>query len=175
MKKLYLTLLIAALFSQSLSAQEDYVATKAFYVELGGPAPIMSVNFDSRFKSDARLGFGYRLGVGFGFKTFEETLTEDQVTKAYYSVPIGVNHVFGKPQSAFTFEVGGGISVLTRSIELYCYSNNKKAGNVIGHINIMYRYMPVDGGLSFRVGFTPIIGTGGDLIPMVAISIGSTF
>jgi hypothetical protein len=39
----------------------------------------------------------------------------------------------------------------------------------------MYRRIPVNGGFSFRAGFTPIIGTSGDLVPMVALGFGYIF
>ncbi|GHT09353.1 hypothetical protein FACS189426_07520 [Bacteroidia bacterium] len=48
-------------FAQPVKSQEK-PATKLFYTELGGPGVLMSANFDSRFKPDERLGFGYRVG-----------------------------------------------------------------------------------------------------------------
>ena len=164
--------------NQSLSAQEEGVANKMFYTELGGPGIIMSANFDSRFKSGERLGLGFRLGAGFSIGSFDNTLTEwgyyESVQRTYYTIPAGLNYVFGKPNSSATFEVGGGITLLTRKVSLFYY-DVEKMGNVIGFATFMYRRMPVNGGFSFRAGFTPIIGTSGDLFPMGAIGIGYTF
>jgi len=178
MKKSFLLLVaIAGLsltYNQSLSAQEETVAGKLFYAELGGPGVIMSANFDARFNSNARLGFGYRLGVGFGY---DESYWDDyeQRSRTYYSVPLGLNYVLGKPNSAHTFEVGAGVTFLTRKVSLYYYGYSEKPGNVIGVLTFMYRIMPVNGGFSFRVGLTPIIGTSGDLFPMGAIGFGYVF
>jgi len=164
----------------SLSAQDGKVANKVFYSELGGPGLIMSANFDSRFTPNERLGLGFRLGAGFAFGDFEDGQPNrygyyDRVTRTYYAIPAGLNYVFGKPASAHTFEVGAGVSILTRKAALFYYSYEGKPGNAIGFFTFMYRLMPVDGGFSFRAGLTPIIGTSGDLFPMGAVGFGYVF
>jgi len=178
MKKSFLLLVaIAGLLltlNQSLAAQEEGVARKVFYTELGGPGVIMSANFDSRFAPNERLGFGYRLGVGFGIRESYDYLSH-YVSQTYYSFPLGLNYVFGKPNSAHTFEVGGGLTFLSRNVALYYYGNNNNPGYMIGAFTFMYRLMPENGGFSLRAGLTPIIGTGGDLYPMGAVSIGYAF
>ena len=159
-------------FNQPLLAQESQDVKKLFYAELSGPGMIMSANFDSRFNPNTVLGLGYRLGAGFAIKTDSEP---ERITKTYYSFPVGLNYLFGQPHSNFIFEVGAGVSFLTRKVSLYTYSGNEKQGRMVGFASFMYRYMPVDGGFSFRVGFTPIIGTAGDLFPMAAIGFGYAF
>ena len=170
-------------FNQSLLAQEEKVANKLFYAEFGGPGIIMSANLDGRFISNTKLGFGYRVGAGFGVGKFDDKRIDDpntgvpyyeEVTRTVYAFPVGLNYILGKPKSASSFEVGGGVSLLTREISLYNYEV-KKRGHVIGFVTFMYRIAPVDGGMSFRIGFTPIIGTAGDLFPMGAISFGYAF
>ena len=183
MKKSFLFLVVITgvliTLNQSLSAQEE-VAGKLFYTELGGPGIIMSMNFDSRFNSNERIGLGYRLGAGFGVGNFGEEQNDngytysEGITKTIYSFPVGLNYIFGKPRRSSTFEVGGGVSVLSRKVSIYNF-DVKKRGHVIGHITFMYRIAPVNGGFSFRAGFTPIIGTAGDLCPMVAIGFGYAF
>ena len=189
MNKSFLLLAIVSLLmivNQSLTAQGEIVAEKLFYGELCGPGVVMSVNLDGRFKSNERLGFGYRIGVGYGFEGFEDKLVEllfterdianfhKGVMRTFYSVPAGLNYVFGNPKKAFTFEVGTGVTLLTRKTSLYNWKV-ERAGNIIGFFNFMYRIMPVNGGMSFRVGFTPIIGTAGDLFPMGSIGWGYAF
>ena len=149
----------------SLSAQDGKVANKVFYSELLGPGVIMSANFDSRFSSNDHLGFGYRLGVGFAI---------ENIRRSYYSFPVGLNYIFGKPKSAHNFEVGAGATFLTQKVSLY-YHQVKKPGHAIGFLTFMYRLMPEDGGFSFRVGFTPIIGTSGDLCFSGAVGFGYAF
>ena len=167
---------------QSLSAQEDRTANKLFYSELGGPGVIMSANFDSRFSSNERLGFGYRLGVGFGVGMVKTTWVDRQwnytyvesIRQSYYSFPAGLNYIFGKTNSAHTFEVGAGVTFLTQKVSLY-YLEKQKPGHAIGFVTFMYRLMPEDGGFSWRIGLTPIIGTSGDLRLSGAISFGYAF
>ena len=158
--------------NQTLFAQGNDVVNKLFYTELGGPGVVMSANFDGRFKSNSRLGFGYRLGAGFGIAKFDEE--QGRVRRTYYSFPAGLNYVFGKPTTALTFEVGAGISYLSREVSIFNIEVEKQ-GNLIGFVTFMYRRMPVNGGFSFRIGFTPIIGTAGDLFPMGAIGFGYAF
>jgi len=163
--------------NQSLLAQTEFVAGKLFYTELGGPGVIMSANFDSRFNSNTRLGLGYRLGAGFGIGEFNHSsgsFYNDQVRRTYYSFPVGLNYILGKPHRTPVFEVGAAVTYLTREVSLFNY-DVEKPGHVIGCITFMFRLMPVNGGFSFRVGFTPVIGTAGDLFPMGAIGFGYAF
>ena len=182
MKKLFLFLTLILTLLQWLSAQEDQIAGKLMYLEFGGPGVISSINFDSRFRSNQRLGLGFRLGVGFGIgdvktvwvdKQWNYTYTE-YIKRTYYSIPAGLNYVLGKPNDVNTFEVGAGVAFLTHKVTLYCH-DEKKPGQAIGFLTFMYRKIPVNGGFTFRAGFTPIIGTGGDLFPMGAVGIGYAF
>jgi len=183
-KSLSLIVAIAGLsltFNQSLLAQGEKVANKLFYVEFGGGGFIMSANLDGRFKSNSQLGFGYRLGAGFGVGKFDDKRANDpntgetsKVMRTVYTFPVGLNYIIGKPKSASSFEVGGGVSILTREMSLFNYEV-EKPGHVIGFATFMYRVAPVNGGMSFRIGFTPIIGTAGDLFPMGAIGFGYAF
>jgi hypothetical protein len=180
MKKINLIIVGCASFmlaQQPLKAQESVtpgnVQGRVFYAELGGPGVVSSINFDSRVKAGQRRGLGYRAGVGFGLQILEQDDYTTQV-RTFYTIPVGLNYVLGKENSAHTFEVGAGTSFLTRKVSLYYYSV-KTPGHFIGHLSFMYRIVPVDGGFSFRTGFTPIIGTSGDLFPMVAVSFGYSF
>ena len=189
MKKLFSLLIVVGLLitvNQSLAAQEKSVARKLFYGELFGPGVVMSINYDSRINSNARLGLGYRIGVGYGFEKFDDKFVEilfkngivndfhKGVMGTFYSFPVGLNYVIGKPKNASAFEVGAGVTFLTQKVSMYNWEM-EKPGNVIGSLNFMYRLMPVNGGVSIRIGFTPIIGTAGDLFPMGAVSFGYAF
>jgi hypothetical protein len=186
MKRITLISIIAAVFmliNQSARSQNEYVfPSKLFYVEMGGPGLIFSANFDSRFKSGERLGLGYKIGIGFCIGDFDEEYVSDgygyggyyeSYTHSYYSIPIGLNYVFGKEHSSNTFEIGAGAAFLTREANI-AYDDPER-GHFIGYLSFMYRRVPVDGGFTFRVGFSPIIGTSGDLIPLPAIGIGYAF
>jgi len=169
--------------AQTNQVDETSKTEKIFYAELGGPGVLFSANFDSRFKKNTRTGLGFRIGLGF---TVDETETQvpqpgggyyyDYKTTSAGTIPVGINYVFGKPKSANMFEVGGGVTFLTKKISLFNYgSSDPKAGNMIGHFEFMYRYAPVDGGFSWRIGFTPMIGTSGDIFPSGAIGLGYAF
>ena len=165
-----LLLAVIMTLTQSVSAEEEKIAGKLVYSELGGPGVLMSVNFDSRFKCNERLGLGFRAGVGFDIGEFGMK----QNIQTYYTIPVGLNYVLGKSNSNHTFEVGAGVTFLTREVVLFV-SDKYRAGYAIGHLNFMYRFMPVNGGFSFRIGLAPVIGTAGEFFPMVAVSIGYVF
>ena len=189
-----LIFLVAILFSCcSLNAQNEHVVGKIFYGEFFGPGVTMSVNFDARFNAGERLGLGYRIGVGYGFEgiddKFIEALKEFDIVEfhteflinvhkgvqsTFYTVPIGLNYVIGKPQRASCFEIGAGATFFSKKVTMYTLQY-EKAGYAIGYLSFMYRFMPINGGFSFRAGITPIIGTAGDLFPMFAIGLGYSF
>ena len=191
-KSLSLLLIVCSVItgSQSLAAQsEKPVVGKMVYAELGGPSVTMSINYDARFKSGERSGLGYRVGVGYGIEPFEKTLIkilslsteniysifdDSELKRPFATLPAGLNYTIGKPDKVGAFEIGAGVTLLSRKQSLYNYGL-KKPGHIIGHLTFMYRVTPVNSGFSFRVGFTPIIGTAGDLYPMVGFSFGYAF
>lgn len=190
MKKIWLFVAVAGLSltsNQSLSAQEKE-AGRHFYVEFGGPGLIMSANFDSRFIPGERLGFGFRMGGGFavrgkgGLITVEENsdgsvsnVPNVNVARTYYSFPVGVNYILGKPGDNSCFEVGAVAMLYTAKVHPYNYYGTEPASHMNVCLTFMYRVAPVDGGASFRIGFTPIIGASGNLYPTGAIGFGYLF
>ena len=75
MKKLILIVLLVAVI-QSLSAQNELVASKNIFVEFVGPGVVMSINYDQRFNSNSKTGLGYRIGFGYGIEKYENNLGE---------------------------------------------------------------------------------------------------
>lgn len=145
---------------------------KQFYVEGGGPGVVFSANYDSRFEQGATLGWGYRVGLGFDWIDEEDDWLRDDV-HSFATIPIGINYVFGKTDSDHAFEAGAGLTLLTRRVSRYTYDGG--AGHVMGHCSFMYRRQPVDGGFTWRIGLTPIIGTAGDAMISAAIGLGYSF
>ena len=172
--------------NHSLEAQNETVANKIIYAELCGPGVVMSANFDGRFSSKSNLGLGYRFGIGFGFNNFQERIykllfdetyeisIEAKEKGSFYTFPVGLNYVAGKPGKALSFEAGAGVTILSHKAPLYNIEYHKP-GNIIGYISLMGRIAPAKGGMSFRFGITPIIGTSGDLLPIFAFSLGYAF
>ena len=180
MKKLIgvLTLLAVAFTSEAQTDGKSTGTSKLFFAEAGGPGILFSANFDSRFKPQTRVGLGFRAGVGFTLADDESFTVQNGIyssrTNSIVTVPIGLNYLFGKPSSPNMFEVGAGITVLSKKASILSY-NDYKERNLMGHFEFMYRRQPVDGGFSWRVGFVPIINTDGDIFPFAAVGLGFTF
>ena len=178
----FVTFIVLFASVQQVKSHEEAIKGKIFYAELGGPGVLSSFHFDGRFKAGERLGWGYRAGVGFAIGQFEDKgarLDDDYYyygynTRTYYTIPVGVNYVLGKKNSSSALEVGATVTFLTRKASLFYYDVATR-GNVIGSFTFMYRRAPINGGFLFRVGFTPVIGTSGDLFPMGAVGFGYAF
>ena len=178
-------LLIASLFISSiLLAQEKnnntVLGQTMFYAELGGPGILFSANIDRRFTKSA-LGFGGRIGLGFittdvevvspnpiGFSNFE--------TRSIVTIPIQLNYIFGKANSVHSMEVGAGVTFTGKKIDIFDnnFRRNSPGASAFGTASFMYRKIPKDGGFTWRIGFTPIIG-GGYIQPSACVGIGYSF
>jgi hypothetical protein len=182
MKKLFVSFL--ALYSLSALAQEskleNTIGQTSFYAELGGPGILFSANIDRRFSKSA-IGWGGRAGLG--FVTSYEDIYVPQPGGGYYTsgrqlsvvtLPVQVNYIFGKPSSPHTFEVGAGVTVLGRKIDLFDSYYDQERSSVFGTASFMYRRQPAGGGFSWRAGFTPLIGSG-YIQPSGGISVGYNF
>lgn len=166
-------------FSQAKSESKSNVSKvpgqTSFYAELGGPGILFSANIDRRFKA-SRLGFGWRFGIG--FVTADES-TIDQ--NGYYSyepasvitVPAGLNYIFGKEDSPHTFEVGAGVTYAGKKLDIYNFYDDKTS-QWFGTFTFMYRRQPVNGGFSWRIGFTPLVAKG-YIQPAAGVSLGYNF
>lgn len=162
MKKftILLALLITGFVGFSQDNEAAPVANKSFYAELGGPGILFSANFDSRFKKNP-FGFGGRIGLGFVTTTqdFNYNANYDYRTVSALTVPFQLNYLFGKLSSVHAFEVGLGITYVSKQLDIFNFYNEQKA-NLFGTASFMYRRMPVNGGFSWRIGFTPLVGAG---------------
>lgn len=155
---------------QQNSTSSTGKAVKHFYTELGGPGILFSANVDTRLKAGMRTGWGLRGGVGFIVPKNE---AEDK-RRTVATFPVGVNYVFGKPNSINMFEAGAGVTVMSKKVSVLNYNDHNK-GSLYGHFEFMYRRQPADEGFSYRVGFTPIINADGDIFPFGSVSIGFAF
>ncbi len=185
MKKIGVIAAFLLLGSLSLRAQQtgSGVSGHQFYVEMGGPGVLFSANFDGRFEAGQRLGFGYRLGVGFAYG---DVVVGDDYGEGYYgedysefrsylTIPVGINYVFGKPGSSHTFEVGASLVCFPKKVYVYNWYDSSAAGHFAGTFSFMYRLSPVNGGFTWRIGFTPSVGTSGDIVPLMAVGMGYAF
>ena len=173
MRNLFLPVL--ALFYYSVSAQEANLSKvpsgRSFFAEGGGPGIMFSANYDQRF-ARSHVGWGGRMGIGFvtAWKDFENY--EWELSSAL-TLPVQVNYIFGKPNSPHTLEAGAGITYVTKELDIINFYENRRT-QWFGTFCFMYRRQPLEGGVSWRAGFTPLIGNG--LVqPLGALSVGYTF
>jgi len=89
------------------------------------------------------------------------------------TLPVQVNYIFGKGTSPHTFEVGSGITYVSKKLEILNFYDDKQS-NFFGTFSFMYRRQPVNGGFSWRAGFTPIFAKS-YIQPFGAVSVGYNF
>ena len=87
--------------------------------------------------------------------------------------PLQLNYIFGKENSPHTFEVGGGLTYVSRKLTIMNFYDEDRS-NLFGTFAFMYRRQPKNGGFTWRAGFTPLIAKG--LIqPFGALGVGYNF
>jgi hypothetical protein len=167
MHKLLVILLTFTAISVSVNSQGEIKSKvpgqTSFYAEVGGPGILFSANYDRRFKP-SNLGLGGRIGLGF-VTAYSNSF--DTINYYYYggrqvsalTVPLQVNYIFGKGSSPHTFEVGAGITFVSKKLDIFNFYNNERS-NLFGTFSFMYRRQPKDGGFTWRIGFTPLLADG---------------
>lgn len=170
MKKLLLASITSILifigkagFAQQSLAKLDTIEIKraqTVYVEMFGPGLTFSANYDTRF-SRRRDGIGGRIGLGY-VATDGNSIT---------SVPFGLNYLLGKGKNFF--EVGAGFTYITFSDSGDEFLSADHDG-VLGNLTFGYRLQPLNGGFSFRGGFSPLYGYG-SFLPWIGFSFGYAF
>lgn len=134
------------------------------FFEALGPGGVYSFNYDTRFKN-RQDGLGGRVGIAYFSDNDDRLLT----------IPVAVNYLLGKKGKYF--EVGAGATFFYFN----SYSSSRFFGNgyysptydpsgnyeykrrsqtgAFGSLSFGYRYQPIDGGFSFRGGFSPIFSS----------------
>ncbi|MFL5741758.1 MAG: hypothetical protein ACJ75B_16140 [Flavisolibacter sp.] len=166
------TLVCFSSFSQSSNSRHVEGQT-SFYAELGGPGILFSANIDHRF-APSRLGWGGRLGLGFvtgdvEYDPYGNIYNQSSVV----TIPFQVNYIFGKENNPHTFEVGAGATFAGKKLDIF-NNYNSTGTNFFVSASFMYRRQPVNGGFSWRIGFTPLIAQG-YIQPSGAVSVGYNF
>ncbi len=183
MKRSILLLLLttSTLFSFAQDNQDKKNSpVKQFFTEMGGPGIMFSANFDTRFSAKNHLGLGTRVGIGFtikdggGYYDVNGNWYENSI-RTIPTLPFGINYLFGKGNSPHTFEVGAGATFLFQQVDILTYGSHRGESYFMGHFDFMYRRQPVNGGFSWRIGFTPLINTAGDIVPFGAAGFGFSF
>jgi hypothetical protein len=136
---------------------------KILFAEIGGPGIAISINYDARFKSGQKDGFGYRVGIGY-FAAGNNTV---------FTIPVQVNYLYGKDGKYL--ELGIGTTFINSRGDNYS-SPTWEFDTVTGLAAtavIGVRYEP-NKALNFRLGYVPIVSSYG-LINAGGFSVGYTF
>ncbi len=149
----------------NVSAQDK---VKSVSLELFGAQNLVGVNYDSRFKGND--GFGFRVGVGFGYG--DNSYLFDQDVKGV-GVPVEINYLFGKGNHKL--EIGFGASLGFYHVKetvgyIYVpepggeiisgeYTNKSNQFGYMMFGDIGYRYQRKNG-FMFRVGISPSFNFG---------------
>jgi hypothetical protein len=189
MRNLLFAALLLNLFNNAIAQKNNIESEKtsagrsSFIAEGGGAGIAFSANFDTRF-ANSRLGWGGRVGVGFvsAWADYYDPVlmmwTDDDQESAI-TFPVQLNYVFGKKNSPHTFEAGAGCTYVSKKLNIlnfssYYNSNSDRRTQFFGTFAFMYRRQPVNGGFSWRAGFTPIFAK--DYIqPFGSVSVGYNF
>ncbi len=116
---------------------------QAVYFQLGGSAPILSVNYDRRFGKRVN-GAGFSAGLGFWGGT----------GIAVFSIPASLNYLFGR-KSDF-IEVAGGATFISGSVDDFFDDTESTESEMLYHFNAGYRHQPATGGFFFWGGISPL-------------------
>ena len=125
-KNIYLivSVLIAGLFTASPSFGQN---GRTVYLELFGASNGLGINYDARFNQDAASGWGWRTGLGFGYRyssiglayDFSEKggkqggeTTDISISHVYdqsfrASIPLEINYLLGNGPSKLDLGAGG--------------------------------------------------------------------
>jgi hypothetical protein len=166
------TLMILSSSASPLAAQENSneCSRNAIFVEGFGPGLLYSINYDRRLFPDisVRAGVSYWVLPGIFF------LVAGGIT--IWDFPITVNYLIGKDASHIELGIGAvpAFASLHGHELLFGEDVSGSAIAVYGTGTIAYRFQPNEGGIFFRIGFTPIF-TFKDFVPWGGISFGGTF
>ena len=143
----------------------DSLKRNAVYIELLGQGVLYSVNYDYRIKENIALRAGL---TTYGINFFSKS----NVT----GFPMMLNYLSGKRKGHFEAGIGFMPLLVTEETGWFSWEDDKKKQSevdVIGNINLGYRYQPRTGGFVFRFNFTPLIGP--TVIPWAGMSFGYGF
>lgn len=148
-------------FTVAQKAKGQSAHASNVFLELGGNAGIISLNYDRRFGAGDN-GFGGRIGIGCG------VVPNHMFGDAVLTVPVAVNYLAG--EGPHYLEAGAGFT-FGESAFGGKYRTDGKAVHFVPSLG--YRYQRATGGFTFRAMASPhILGT---VRPSGGISVGYHF
>ncbi len=142
------------------------------FVELGGNGILYTINYDRGLTEDlsVRIGIGHLEEGANPISTGPDEIAAQAAT----TVPVLMSYVHG--HQSHRLELGAGVTVIR-------HSGTRAMGNqpelpadlsVLATAVIGYRYVPREGGFTYRAGFTPLLSRGG-ILPWGGLSFGYLF
>jgi hypothetical protein len=173
-------LLLAAFFSADAQRAEQPMQKNTFFLELGGNGLFYSLNYDrillgrSTWKLSGRMGGLYFPGLG-------------EANRHMIGLPLELSYLRGR--NNHHLELGLGFTPMYDTYPIMGLDGQKDVVQdlaLMGVARIGYRHQKREGGLFYKIGFTPLLGTVYDLsnrlsrptelfaYPLVGLSLGYT-
>ena len=134
---------------------------QAVYFQLGGPALLLSANYDRRFGKRVN-GAGFAAGIGY-FGGGGDAL---------FTFPVSLNYLIGR-KSDF-IELAGGATFASASSNDFFSDSRTTSSSMIYHLSAGYRHQPSTGGFFFRGGISPLFAEG-DYVTWFYLGFGYNF
>ena len=178
MKNFFFCLFAVLCLSTTAKAQTngDSKNNTAFFGEFGGPGILFSANLDKRF-TPSRFGVGGRIGLGFVTTNKDEYNSGgyyDSRQQSVVTIPFQLNYIFGKPNSSHGLEIGIGGTYVGKKIDVFSMFNNGEGTQYYTTFSFKYRRVPVDGGFTWNIGFSPLLAKG-IIVPFAGVGFGFAF
>ncbi|MDQ3277656.1 MAG: YfaZ family protein [Bacteroidota bacterium] len=157
--KRFLLCLLALTFSAPVFSQDLQRPVSNIFLELGGNAGVLSLNYDRRF-SKTNSGFGWRVGVGLG------AVPSHIMASFIPTFPLGINYLLGK--GSHHLEVGAGVTLANEDFS----PSGERIASKYFVPSVGYRFQRLKG-FSFRVFFSPFLGKKNEL--SAGLSLGASF
>jgi hypothetical protein len=180
---MFASLLAPVLQADSAEVAEDVVRTakNSVFLELLGNALVYSLNYE-RFSAERRVNDGFAtvsLRAGFGLLVWHDSSLENRLPDNTELVfPLILNGYFGSPE--IKVQLGAGATVFINSSEAGIRfeppiqsSSGYLKGNarVMGTLVLGARNLPLGGGFSLGVAFTPLFDAQG-FFPWGGVNVG---
>jgi hypothetical protein len=165
----------------SSSAKNDRAreAKNAIYLDLLGPGLLYSINYDREIIPDlsARIGLSY---MSIGASASDGAGTTASAKFSYLAIPITASYL-GIGSTSNMLELGGGPVIMNFSGSGLVSSSDSavKAGGSSTTVALTgmagYRHQPADGGFVFRIGASPMVVLGANVLPWGYMSLCAAF
>lgn len=157
--------ILTMIMTMSASLHANQNASNHFFAELGGNGLLYSVNYEKMFTNN----LGARIGLGY---ISADNANKNIRTKvSVRSIPIMATYLLG--DGNHKFETGLGATLIHASAKFkFNNKETKGKGNILlGTGTLGYRYMPNDGGVTFKAAFTPLY-LSGNFVPWIGVGVG---